>query len=451
MTLDVVMTSNVESFREGEDENNNEIIYYLEDGSGFDLNWTILPAQDPWQKLAAMMAGGNPPDVVYCPDKGVFAEYLHRNALADLTDYVAQAENIQRLVPEDTWSAVTWDGRIYAVPIPQNQHISGSTGMFTRLDWLEELGLEKPETLDEFRDVLSVIKEEKGVIPLTTTPGNGVLDGFSGAFGIGTTYKVKDGEVVFSYVQPEALEYLTYMKGLYAEGLLDQEFPVNESANVQEKLVADQAAMSITGWWDALPIGTNFKDKHGEDAVLEYIAPPHGDEEGEFGVARRGPIRTYLLIPAQSEHVQEAVDFLDFMCREDVYTFVSFGEEGVHYEVRDGEYYLLDEYQNRRFQMYYVLVDTQEGFAVRLRDKGFKEYSDQVVDWYTLRPISQYAPPMPEVMGISTDISNLTEEYFVQFITGDLPLDAFDEYVSEWEALGGKDAVAALNDWYQTQ
>jgi len=447
ITLTVVGPSNVESFRPGEDENNNELISNLEEWSGFDLNWVILPAEEPVNALNMMMASGDPPDIVFYGSLSVFATYLHQGVLAPLDEYLDGAGYINQLVPEDTWAPVTWEGQRYAVPIPQNQNIAGTGGIFARVDWFEEMGMEFPETIEDYHEVMVRFRDEKGVIPLTATPGNGVLTGFAGAFGIGTPYKVKDGELVYSYVQPEAKEYLEYMHKLYEEGLLDEEFPINTGVLVQEKLVAGQAALSPQGWAAALPIDRAFKEVE-PDGRLAYIDPPVGPN-GEWGINRHGPLRTYVYVPAESDHVAEAVQFIDFMCNPEVHTYVSFGEEGVHHEVRDGEYYLLDAYQDFRWQMYYVVVDTQNAFAVRLRDKGFKVYSDQVVDYAILDPIHLYAPPIPEVMEVESDINSLVEEYFVRFITGDLPLDDFDEFIEEWRAKGGAEAEAALNRWYQ--
>ncbi|HRR92294.1 MAG TPA: hypothetical protein P5253_08535, partial [bacterium] len=148
---------------------------------------------------------------------------------------------------------------------------------------------------------------------------------------------------------------------------------------------------------------------------------------------------------------KEAMQFLDLMTRPDVYNFVSFGIEGKHYVREKGEIKLLPEYQNRRWQIYYILVDTQEAFAVRLRDKGFKVYSDQVVPYCNLYPIDGYAPPLPEVISVAPDLNSLVTEYFIRFITGDLSLDKFDEFVSEWRAKGGEKALEALNKWYKEE
>lgn len=42
------------------------------------------------------------------------------------------------------------------------------SGQMIRKDWLDELGLQLPETIDEWEIVLKTIKEKKGVIPYTS-------------------------------------------------------------------------------------------------------------------------------------------------------------------------------------------------------------------------------------------------------------------------------------------
>lgn len=442
VTLKIIAGHNVESFLEGEDENNNAIVTYLEENSGFDLEYTILPGEDAQTKLNLLLADPNPPDIL---QTGSFQDLLFQEALADITDYVKDAPTLQSFIPKETWAATTVDGRIYGVPIPQNQHISGTSGVMARKDWFEEMGIQDPVTVDEYYAVMQRLRDERGVIPLT---GSGArIEGFLGAFGVATQYVEKGGELVDAFVQPEAKAYLQYMNKLYSEGLMDPDWPVNASGDVQEKVVSEQAAMVVAGWWSALPIDRNLKDKN-PDSNLLYLAPPKGP--GGQGLARRGPVRNYVMVPAGSKHIKEAVEFIDFMCQEDTRTFVAFGDEGVHFERKNGEVFLLDEYQNRRWQIYYVMVDTQEAFAVRLRDKGFKIYSDQVAPYGTIDPIASYAPPIDKVVAVSADITSTVDEFFMRFIAGDLPLDDWDAYVQAWKDAGGEQAQSALNDWYQT-
>jgi putative aldouronate transport system substrate-binding protein len=50
-----------------------------------------------------------------------------------------------------------------------------------------------------------------------------------------------------------------------------------------------------------------------------------------------------------------------------------------------------------------------------------------------------------------TDLNTLEDETLVGIITGELPLDAFDDYVDQWKALGGDMMTDEVNEWYQSQ
>lgn len=207
VTLTVVVQNNVESFLPGQDENNNAIIDYLEEGTGFDLNWIILPKDQPNEKLNMMLASGDDLDVVRLTDRNLFGSYLSQNVLAPLDEYISNCPNIQKFIPDETWTPVTWQGKRYAVGIPQSY--DATSGVVVRQDWFDELGLKAPVTLEDYRNTLVALKE-KTEYPFSCS-GLSVIGGFAGAFGIGTAYAVKNDKVVYTYVEPEAKEYLAYM------------------------------------------------------------------------------------------------------------------------------------------------------------------------------------------------------------------------------------------------
>ncbi len=448
VTLTIVSPPNVESFPQGQDENNNDIIKFLREKTGWDIKWIILPTDAPVQKLNLLMSSNEPPDIIAFQQQAVFGQYVDQGVLAPINDYVKDAPELQKLVPKEAWSTVTWQGKIYAVPVPQNLNIAGSVGVLARKDWIKELGMTEPVSTDDYYKVLVAFKDKKKVIPLTDAGGvadySGVLGGFGGAFGLAVPWKVKDNKIVCSYIEPEAKDYLAYMNKLYSEGLLDKELPVNKAGNVQEKMVSGMAGMAPINWSSMVAFDQAFKQKT-PNGDLNYIASPVGPK-GESGVSRHPPVRMYLMVSAKSKFPKEAVQFLDKMMQPDIYYYVSYGVEGTHYQRKDGQIYLLDEYQKRRWQIYYILVDTQEAFAIRLRDKGFVPWSSQTVKFADKEPIEAYAPPLKDVMAFQN--AQVTGEYFVKFISGDMALSKFDEFVATWKSKGGEKAMAALNDWY---
>ena len=47
-------------------------------------------------------------------------------------------------------------------------------------------------------------------------------------------------------------------------------------------------------------------------------------------------------------------------------------------------------------------------------------------------------------------LDQLRDEIIEQIITGEQPVDAFDEFIESWYALGGEDIVREKNEWYAT-
>jgi putative aldouronate transport system substrate-binding protein len=41
-------------------------------------------------------------------------------------------------------------------------------------------------------------------------------------------------------------------------------------------------------------------------------------------------------------------------------------------------------------------------------------------------------------------------EVCLSIITGQKPLEAYDEYIANWKAAGGEQVVAEVNEWWQS-
>lgn len=452
--LRVYVPSNVEEFPSGTDLNNNEIAAYIEKQTGFDIEWEMQPKENVDQKINIMMASGDTPDLIITSNKQIYANLAQQGLLAPLGEALQRhGPRIMESVPEDTWKAVTYEGEIYAIGVPQNQ--KATSGMLVRTDILEELGIAVPKTLDEYDAALRLIREKKPeLIPLVggaaDSNGNafGYINGFAGAFGLGAEYVVEDGDVVHTYTQPYAKEFLAYMRELYASGVLDREYPVNKNTNIQEKMISGQAAMTTISWVDAKVITEALLEKQ-PGAKLELLHPPVG-ADGQFGFKQNTPVRVYMLVPKASPRVNEVVQFINNYMAEDVLNVVSYGWEGKHYTMKDNAVVAEPAAEDIRYRIYYQLWDTEENFLNRVTLKGFGPYYFPVLDYSTYSEITQYAPPIPVVEENAQTLTDLTNEYFIKIISGALPLEAFDEYVAKWNSLGGEASLKEVKTWYAT-
>ena len=102
-----------------------------------------------------------------------------------------------------------------------------------RADWLEELNMDVPETIDDWHEMLVAFRDEMGadvplILPKSGRSGNSI---FVSAFGVGSGFYQVDGKVQFGPIQDGFKEYLTLMNQWYNEGLLDPDFAATSSDN----------------------------------------------------------------------------------------------------------------------------------------------------------------------------------------------------------------------------
>ncbi len=84
----------------------------------------VTPALYDWASVEAQLttafASNSPPDIVYMADT-LWPKFADAGALLDLTDHVNDAsfEEEKASYPDGAWEAVTYDGRIFGVPLIQ--------------------------------------------------------------------------------------------------------------------------------------------------------------------------------------------------------------------------------------------------------------------------------------------------------------------------------------------
>ena len=157
----------------------------------------------------------------------------------DLTGYIADyMPNINKWFnqyPQDYNVLKAIDGKIYSLPyLIGTATILGDTH-YIRTDMMVKAGLtKKPSTVDEYFNTLTVMRDagiDPEFIPLLMRPGTNpmsTLEGFLfNAFGEATDPYLADdgsGKVIFNVVSDQYRLMLDFVRKLYEEKLLDQEF-----------------------------------------------------------------------------------------------------------------------------------------------------------------------------------------------------------------------------------
>ena len=146
-----------EKYVGSDDINNNVYTRCYQDELGITLKYTIAAAGDDYtQKLTMAIASNDLPDLMDLPPEE-FSELANAGMLADITDaYDTYASDLLKETIEADGgvqlASAKVDGKLYGLP-----QLSAADGtcdlLWIRTDWLENLGLKAPSTMDELLEV----------------------------------------------------------------------------------------------------------------------------------------------------------------------------------------------------------------------------------------------------------------------------------------------------------
>ncbi|WP_339294075.1 extracellular solute-binding protein [Paenibacillus sp. FSL W7-1279] len=301
------------------------------------------PAADYDQKLLAAIASGEKFDLLQI-SKEKMSTFVEQGILTPLTDQVNGSKVLSdpNVIPANEWEQVkTKDGQIYGV----FTKYQGGTMPIVRKDWLDELNLPEPATLDDYYNVLKAFTEQdpdgngkKDTYGLSTA-GMYELQGFFSAAGLKQRYvETADGKLDVPYSTDAAIPVYEWLNKLFEEGILDPNFTTNDTGKMRDLFLTDRVGM-IT-YWDAW-VGMLNNTRHEQDSNTKFEAkglPGAADVNGNHMLRRGDP--DVWVIPVNAEHPKTAFEFIEWWHSEEGITLGSLGIKDVDYTVANGKYEL---------------------------------------------------------------------------------------------------------------
>nr|AFK65433.1 family 1 extracellular solute-binding protein [Paenibacillus mucilaginosus K02] len=428
------------------------------------------------QKFSLLLASGELPDIFLNtwlqypggPDKAVEQGYILK--LNDLIDQ--HAPNLKKALqehPEIDKMIKTDNGTYYAFPFIRSEAGRVYGGPIIRKDWLDELGLSVPETIDEWHTVLKAFKEKKNAAaPVTfrTMFLGERTAGFAGAYGVMGNYYVKNGKVVYGYLEPEYKEYLKTMNQWYKEGLIDKDFASIDAATVDKKMTSGVSGATF-GW--QFYIEKYNAAAQAADPKANYVAAPYPvlkkGTKPEFGQLDNAYAGTSsAAISAKTKNVEAAMRWLDYAYSEEGSMLNTFGIEGVTYVLKDGKpvYKDLVVKNPEGLGSDQVMMQYAHGtnFPMIQRDNHlpakYQQTKDALDIWrntnhaqHLLPPVTPTAEEADEMASIMNDINALVKEAELKIILGAEPVEAYDKYVEQMKGLGIERALEIQQAAYE--
>ena len=268
----------------------NDFFTRMQERTGLSFSFQEYTDSAKWQaaKDAMFAEGGQLPDVLFkaALTSDELIRYTDGGQLIDLLPLLPEhAPNLWALLEQNPqWlSAITLpNGKVGALPMIQT--LSTQDAIWINQKWLDTLHLDKPTDMESLIKVLRAFRDydpnqngKNDEIPFLFI-GPWELKFFSHAYGVVANdynlYLDDAGQVHYWPLEDSFAAFLTDMRALYAEGLLD---PNGFSTADSLRLVTDEkAAVTYGAFFAPTPLYLLPLDHCADYVVLEPLTAPDG-------------------------------------------------------------------------------------------------------------------------------------------------------------------------------
>lgn len=313
--------------------------------TGVDLEFVHPPQGQAGEKFSIMIVSGDLPDIVeysWNTYPGGVDKAVSDGCVLKLNDMIEKnSPAFYRYLqenPELDKAAKTDAGFYTGYPgIMGDPSLAVSAGLYLRKDWLNDLSLAVPETIDERETVLKAFRDQKGAkSPLSILFSDFGFHTFVGAYGVGNGIYVDQGVVKYGPLEPGYKEFVTKMNQWYTAGLLDRNIPSLDLAAVTANILNGVCGAAV----GAIGGGIGKVMAAAPDSTFDLVAAPYpvlqkGDKP-EFGHSVSRVQGLYPAITSGCKNVEPAMKFLDYGYTDEGRIFFNFGIEGESYEMING-------------------------------------------------------------------------------------------------------------------
>lgn len=346
---------------EPEEPNENLWMQQASEETGVTFQWTTVPNNSSAERVSMMLATNELPDVFW---NGVSREqvlqYMDADLFMPVEDLVEQyMPNLKKIFeerPEYKALCTAPDGHMYGFPRVEEMNGLTSTpgGVYVNQEWLDQLGIAVPETLDEWTDMLYAIKDAGDI------NGNGEADEYalswdysegwdnifawvSGCFGTPDVTNgkdamtnhlfVKEGKIGYAPTEESFQKTAELFHQFYVDGILnpDSFAPATSGTSLHKQKL--QQDVPMLGTFMAWGRDGNITDLEVKE---QYVAQPRIEgPEGKSGFIRNtSELSTTSLgmITTACEYPEVVARFIDYCYAPENSVTLNWGAEGFVYK-----------------------------------------------------------------------------------------------------------------------
>lgn len=287
--------------------------------------------------VSMVISMGSLPDIMVVSSQDEVEQLVEAGLIEDLTESYNNciSDRIRKMYEsygDSLKDMVTYDGKIMA--LPETNITDGPNLVWLRKDWMDELGLSEPHTID---DVVNIVKHF-----ISEDPGNNGMDasgkpntvglavdtdvtgecGYSSEFLLDIIFACfgaypkqwimnDDGEIVYGSVTDEAKEALSYISSLYNQGVIDNDFLLRTSTNICELIENGLCGSFFGPWWAPNNPLANAVSRNPDANWQPYLIAT--DSDGTTSYHSQNPCYKYVVVRKGYEHPEIAAKMISVM------------------------------------------------------------------------------------------------------------------------------------------
>lgn len=461
----------------------NVDIFELEDGSAYEL------------ALEMAIEDNEIPDVLVIKGRDNLKKLVEKGLVEDLSEsYVScTTDRIKEMYDSygsELLESATFDGKLYAYPDTVIDH--GAMLLWLRKDWMDALGLQEPETLEEGMEIVRQFAAhdmagDGSTIGLACSTQ--LVTDSSSTYGMNPVFRAfgsspgkwilgEDQTIKYSSVMEETRQAVLYLRELYESGVLDSRFLLRTTENLDDLVAEGKCGALFGSWWapnnpliesarkDKTAEWTPYLLTSGDDSqnrVFEsykdwmYVVVRKGYEHPEiigkyisvlFDYTRYADTNAHeindyfsLNVDPTARPLNINVDYWDGL-----YRVTDHIQDVMNGEMRQQELTGIEKAYYNTCKSYLdgnlTTANAWAAYASRIQAVGLLSESGRGV--HTLS--------MGDVKGeIPQHLQKLETEAFLQIIVGEKPAEYFDTFVEEWYAEGGAELTRQVQEGYELE
>ena len=253
------------------------------------------------------------PDVLVVSDRETLKELVENDLVEDLSDVyesctTTRIKEMFESYGSDLLDAGKFNGKLMAIPETVIDH--GPRLLWLRKDWMDELGLDEPKTLDDAFEIIEAFVEngmgtEEGEDPVGLVCDTDLVGSTSSSYSVEPVFDRyhaspqrwvnQNGEIVYGSVTQQTKNALSYLHELYERGVIDQNFALRAQNNLRDLVVSGKCGAFFGLWWTPNnPLMDVYEKDKNADWEPYYLQQPEHDNayasfrDNKYVVVRKG-------------------------------------------------------------------------------------------------------------------------------------------------------------------